>query len=188
MFRTVNPEEDQIISLASPASIGGSSNLVFTLSRDRYLRVWDKQEGNIFGARLPSGPGLADKEPEAKGSRASSVISGSNTTGGTPQHLLGRERRNYVRCFYMSQTDHSAKNLRILVFIPTPHTPSSGGFFILYRLSEPANGSKLEALGEKEASDRTAKSALKDFVVKVSDKVCSPHAISSCPVDVINNN
>jgi hypothetical protein len=59
-----------------------------------------------------------------------------------------------------------------LAFIPTPHTPASGGFFILYKLSDPGSGSKLEALGEKEASDRTARGALKDFIVKLSEKVC----------------
>lgn len=176
MFRSVNPEEDHIISISPPGAASFPFDLIFTLSRDRCLRVWDRQDGNIFSTRLPVSPGLADKESEApgtRGSRASSVISGSNAAPGTPtHHLLGRERRNYVRCFFMSNTGPFLRDLRILVFIPTPHTPSCAGFFVLYRLSDPNSSShKLVAVGEKEASERTVRCALRDFVVKISERV-----------------
>jgi hypothetical protein len=182
VFRTTNPEEDGIISIAatpkSPPEHGsGDLDLIFTVSRDRTLRIWDKTSGNVFSLALPTTPGAVTPPVPGFASRAASVVRGSsmpppsstNPSANRPGQVLPlpAERRTLVRTFYTSSSDE----LRVLVFMPTPPVlrlnpdASSGGFFILYKLA----GHGLVKLGEKEASERTGRCALRDFIVKATD-------------------
>lgn len=179
VFRTTNPEEDAIISIASAVTARGipDVDLVFTVSRDRSLRIWDKNNGNITSVSLPATPGnlTPSGTSGAPLSRAQSVIRGSSmpppsspiSATHRPPQLLPGERRTLLRTFYTS----TSYELRILVFMPTPpgvrgnQESSSAGFFILYKLV----GHSLVKLGEKDASEQTARCALRDFVVKPTD-------------------
>lgn len=191
MFRTTNPEEDAVISLVhAPAGENLDRHIgdwVFTLSRDRSLRGWDKQSGNAITVSVPPAPGTIDYANNAsvdRTVRGSSVSvrggsvppSGSPATSHTPQ-LLPAERRTLLRTFY---TDLDP-NLRVLVFMPIQtilHTAISGaslsaGFFILYK----AQGNTLVPIGEKMASERTARCTLRDFVIMDSDEVSKPETL-----------
>jgi hypothetical protein len=188
VFRTTNPEEDGVISIASTPKVptghgAGDLDLTFTVSRDRTLRIWDKTSGNVFSLVLPTTPGALTPPVPGFASRAASVVRGSsmpppsstNPSGNRPTQVppLPNERRTLVRTFYTS----ASNELRVLVFMPTPPglrtnpDASSGGFFVLYKLA----GHGLVKLGEKEASDRTGRCALRDFIVKGTDTgVCYP--------------
>jgi hypothetical protein len=194
MFRTTNPEEDSIISIhcsqigQPDGSDSTRKDLTFTLSRDRSLRVWDNINGNFITHALPPLPqsasgSLEELTSKTRGSsliRASSIQPLHQSSASTVQPLP-LERRTLIRSFYVRNVV-STDGLRLIVFMPTPHgifsgsshhpEPSSAGFFILYKFS----GHSLVKLAEKDASSRTARCALRDFVIKPKDEngtVCS---------------
>lgn len=148
-------EADQIISIASLPS-NPRYDFIFTVSRDRTLRVWDRWEGNISWVSMPPLPGLnGNKERESVPPR---------TTPG-PSSPLSPDPRTLLRVIIgESRTNQNALDvLRILVFIPTPFSDEHAGFFILYGFDTRSN--KLMVVGEKQCSSQTLGCELRDFQV-----------------------
>ncbi|KAG8809706.1 hypothetical protein FRC17_003289, partial [Serendipita sp. 399] len=180
MFRTAQ-EQDSIISMAS-IDVNGT-NMLFSISRDRSLRVWDKHRGNTSSHSLPAtpSPDITTGSSLIDQRRSSSVVRGSSVAPqsaipdlNTAPPLLPPERHTFLRLYFATNSP-SINSLRIVVFMPTPpglysnSSSSSAGFFSLYKLV----GSRFQKLGEKEASGRTERCFLRDFIIK---KVTGGHA------------
>ena len=152
ILRPGHSEADQIISIASYPEC----DLIFTVSRDRTLRVWDRWVGNIFWVSMPPLPGL-----DGDGQRES--VLPRNTPG--PFGLLSPDPRTLLRVIIgESRVDHNPLDvLRILAFIPTPFSDVHAGFFILYGFDTRTN--KLVVVGEKLCSSQTLGCELRDFHV-----------------------
>ena len=131
-------DASHIIAAAShpqPTDIGH----VLTLSRDRTLRLWSARSGCTSAKSLPS---LAGREP--------SPVSSTSTS--KPSILLDASPQKLITVF---------DGPHVLVFIPTPSSSSSGGFFQLFN----ASGDRLQLVETFEASQDTAHTHLQDFVV-----------------------
>jgi nuclear pore complex protein Nup160 len=129
-----------IISVAShpqPTDIGH----VWTLSRDRTLRLWTARSGCTSAKLLPSLPSPGREPSPATGtsSSKSSILLES-----APQKLI---------------TVYDGPN--VLVFIPTPSSSSSGGFFQLFSTSN----DHLQLVESFEASSESAHGHLQDFAI-----------------------
>ncbi|KAF8574446.1 hypothetical protein K439DRAFT_1399027 [Ramaria rubella] len=147
-------EESQIISFASypPPT---DSVIIFSLSRDRTLRAWS--HGTCVASytirsimRSSSSPAPRAETPAAD----------------TKAPLLDPEPRTLIRILHASEDDIADDNLRILVFIPNPASPESGGWFHLFRISPNRTVSKdLYYIRSIACSPRTAGGELRDFMV-----------------------
>ncbi|KAH9036608.1 nucleoporin Nup120/160-domain-containing protein [Lactarius pseudohatsudake] len=129
-----------IIAAAShpqPTDIGH----VWTLSRDRTLRLWSARSGCTSAKSLPS---------LASSGREPSPISGTSTS--KPSILLDTAPQKLITVY---------EGPHVLVFIPTPSSSSSGGFFQLFS----ASGDRLQLVETFEASHDTAHTHLQDFAV-----------------------
>ncbi|KAH8990090.1 nucleoporin Nup120/160-domain-containing protein [Lactarius akahatsu] len=129
-----------IIAAAShpqPTDIGH----VWTLSRDRTLRLWSARSGCTSAKSLPS---------LASSGRELSPISGTSTS--KPNILLDTAPQKLITVY---------EGPHVLVFIPTPSSSSSGGFFQLFG----ASGDRLQLVETFEASHDTAHTHLQDFAV-----------------------
>lgn len=155
ILRPDHSEADQIISIASFPS-DPECDLIFTVSRDRTLRAWDRQGGNITWVSMPPLPGL-----DNDGQRESVL---PRTTPG-PFGPLSPDPRTLLRFITgESRVNHNALDvLRILAFIPTPFSDVRAGFFILYGFDTQTN--KLVVVGEKLCSSQTLGCELRDFHV-----------------------
>jgi len=152
-------ETDQIISIASLSS-NLECGLIFTVSRDRTLRVWDRSAGNISWVSMPPLPGL-----DSDGQRESVL---PRTTPG-PFGPLPPDPRTLLRVIIgESRTNHNPlDDLRVLVFIPTLFSDEHAGFFILYAFDTRSN--QLVVVGEKPCSSQTLGCELRDFQVSQGD-------------------
>ncbi|GAW08242.1 Nuclear pore complex protein [Lentinula edodes] len=135
----------EIISMAThpwPTDI----DYVWTLSRDRVLRLWKPRIGCVVAKTLSHGVG-----------RESSPISGRSSPG-KPQVLLDAERQTLLRVFsFTGDDDH----FYILAFLPTLSSPMFGGSFqLLDTLSDQVN-----EVGVIQCSRHTAHCHLQDFMV-----------------------
>ena len=155
ILRPGHSEADQIISIASIPSTPGC-DLIFTVSRDRTLRVWDRWVGNISSVSMPPLPGL-----NGDGQRESVL---PRTTPG-PFGPLSPDPRTLLRVIMgESRINHNLLDvLRVLAFIPTPFSDVHAGFFILYVFDTRTN--KLVVVGEKLCSSQTLGCELRDFQV-----------------------
>jgi nuclear pore complex protein Nup160 len=129
-----------IIAAAShpqPTDIGH----VWTLSRDRTLRLWTARSGCTSAKLLPSVPSPG-REPSP------SVSTSSNK----PSVLLDPAPQKRI-------TVYDGPN--VLVFIPTPSSSSSGGFFQFFS----AANDHLQLVETFEASRESAHCHLQDFAV-----------------------
>jgi len=155
ILRPALSEADQIISIASLPS-HPECDLIFTVSRDRTLRAWDGQVGNISWVSMPPLPGL-----EGDGQRDSVLPRASPGPFGP----LSPDPRTLLRVIIgESSTNHNPlDDLRVLVFIPTPFSDEHAGFFILYSFDTRSN--KLVLVGEKPCSSQTLGCELRDFQV-----------------------
>ena len=152
ILRPGHSEADQIISIASLPSIPGC-DIIFTVSRDRTLRAWDRWAGNISSVSMPPLPGL-----DGDGQRESVHL--RNTPG--PFGPLPPDPRTLLRVIMgESRVDHNL--LDVLAFIPTPFSNVHAGFFILYVFDTQTN--KLVVVGEKLCSSQTLGCELRDFQV-----------------------
>ena len=129
-----------IIAAAShpqPTDIGH----VWTLSRDRTLRLWTARSGCTSAKLLPSvaSPG---REPSPS----------TSTSSSKPSVLLDPAPQKLI-------TIYDGPN--VLVFIPTPASSSSGGFFQLFT----AANEHLQLVETFEASRESAHCHLQDFAV-----------------------
>ncbi|KAF8266642.1 nucleoporin Nup120/160-domain-containing protein [Lactarius quietus] len=133
-------DSSHIIATAShpqPTDIGH----VLTLSRDRTLRLWSARSGCTSAKSLPS---LASSGREPSPASSTSTSKPSVLLDPAPQKLIAVYDGPHV-----------------LVFIPTPSSSSSGGFFQLFS----AFGDRLQLVETFEASQDTAHTHLQDFAV-----------------------
>ncbi len=143
------PGSDEIVSISS-ASSELIPEVVFSLSRDRQLRIWkDRCVGSI------QVPATYDDAMHRRTTKAATLL---------PPNI-----ETYIRV--LSPTDElSAEdvdaNCRVVVFIPTL-TGNSGGFFTVYRLSpKTPNGLRfLESTDALQSSTSTMGYSLRDFIV-----------------------
>ncbi|KAI0063071.1 hypothetical protein BV25DRAFT_1907210 [Artomyces pyxidatus] len=137
-------EGSQIVATAShpqPTDVGH----VWTLSRDRTLRLWTARSGCTSARTLPSSATTVRELSPAAGSSAPPK----------PSVLLEPESQNLLSVFSVDD------NLYVLVFIPTPSSPSSGGFFQIFS----ANRDTLHLVETFETSSASAHCHLQEFVV-----------------------
>ncbi|KAF7980886.1 hypothetical protein HWV62_36059 [Athelia sp. TMB] len=141
-------EGSEIISMAShpqPTDIGH----VWTLSRDRTLRLWTARGGCVSAKRLP----LSSLE------RAVSLAPGGSQE--TKAHiLLEPEPQRLLRVFSVPLTPEKEQHF-VLSFSPTPSSTQSGGFFQLFS----TDADHLNAIGTIQTSEASAHCHLQDFVV-----------------------
>lgn len=132
-----------IISLAShpwPTDIGH----IWTLSRDRTLRIWKPKLGCVASKMLPTIPNNRD---------ASSGIPGN-----TKYLLLDAERQNLLKVFSVVSEDDEV-NIYVAAFIPISSS-TTGGFFVLLDSSF----DHLVEVGIIQCPKHTAHSHLQDFM------------------------
>ena len=114
---------------------------VWTLSRDRTLRLWTARSGCTSAKVLPSVP-----------SPGRELSPGMATSSSKPGILLDPSPQKLI-------TIYDGPN--VLVFIPTPSSSSSGGFFQLFS----ASNDHLQLVETFEASHESAHAHLQDFAV-----------------------
>ncbi|KDR83495.1 hypothetical protein GALMADRAFT_55353 [Galerina marginata CBS 339.88] len=108
-----SPNASDIISLTShpwPTDIGN----VWTLSRDRTLRLWKAKLGCVASKTLPSSLNMKDSPTKA------------STSARYP--LLDSEHQNLLKIFSLVSEEEERVDVYVLAFIPTPSS-TSGGFF-----------------------------------------------------------
>ncbi|KAF8914143.1 nucleoporin Nup120/160-domain-containing protein [Gymnopilus junonius] len=140
---SASPNASDIITLAShpwPTDIGD----IWTLSRDRTLRLWKAKIGCVASKTLP--PNV--KDPSA------SAVAGSNHI------LLDAEQQNLLKIFSIPSEENGFLYMYAVVFIPTP-SAGSGGFFSVLDTSH----DHFVELGVIQCPERTSHCHLQDFVI-----------------------
>ncbi|KAM5532722.1 hypothetical protein V8D89_013614 [Ganoderma adspersum] len=139
------PGGTDIVSIAShpqPTDIGH----MWTLSRDRHLRMWTARGGCVAEHVLPSmAPGRSGLSSRASPSPVK------------PSVLLPPEPQKLLCIFTPSHTDEP----HVLVFIPTEGSLASGGFFQLFVV----DGDALRPVTAFDASGTSVHCHLQDFTV-----------------------
>lgn len=123
---------------------------IWTLSRDRTLRVWSATGRPTAQTILPAVPPTRFGTPDTGLTQASTK----------PSVLLPPDPQKLIRAF----PEPNANTPGVLVFIPTESSATSGGFFQLYRSADSA----LLPVATFEAPKSTGHSHLTDFVVEGS--------------------
>ncbi|KAF8204833.1 nucleoporin Nup120/160-domain-containing protein [Pholiota molesta] len=139
------PNAADIISLASHPWPTDILN-VWTLSRDRTLRLWKPKLGCVASKTLPPSPNMKDL-----------TVSGSFSG---KYLLLDAEQQNLVKVFSLISEEGDRVDIYVLVFIPTPSS-TSGGFFCLLDSSS----DHLVEVGMIECPKHTAHCHLQDFTI-----------------------
>ncbi|TFY70144.1 hypothetical protein EVG20_g2860 [Dentipellis fragilis] len=141
-----SPESSYFVSVAShpqPTDVGH----IWTLSRDRTLRLWTARSGCASAKTLPASIAAAREVSPAGGS-----------VPAKPSGLLNADPQKLLTVFSVeSQGDASY----VLAFIPTPSSTSSGGFFQLFDGSHDT----LRLLEAFESSRTSAHCHMQDFTV-----------------------
>ncbi|EPQ59509.1 hypothetical protein GLOTRDRAFT_71020 [Gloeophyllum trabeum ATCC 11539] len=112
----------QIVAMTSypqPTDIGH----IWTLSRDRTLRVWTAMGGCTSARRLPPVPQV----------RSTTPLLESSPAPGKHHALLDAEPQSLLQVF---SADDEADIIYVLAFVPTPSSTSSGGFFHVCRTQD----------------------------------------------------
>lgn len=122
---------------------------VWTLSRDRTLRLWTARGGCVSAKRLP----LNSLE------RAVSLAPGVSQEN-KAHVLLEPEPQRLLRVFSVPLTLEKEQHF-VLVFSPTPSSSQSGGFFQLFS----TDADHLNAIGTIQTSEASAHCHLQDFTV-----------------------
>ncbi|KAI8984997.1 nucleoporin Nup120/160-domain-containing protein [Trametes punicea] len=139
------PGSSDIISISThpqPTDIGN----VWTLSRDRHLRMWTAKAGCVAEYALsPVAPGR------------SVTVRHNSPSPATPSALLQPEPQRLLCTFTPSHTDDP----HVLAFVPTEGSLTSGGYFQLFVV----NGHTLKTLTVFEASETSVHCHLQDFTV-----------------------
>ncbi|KAG8911756.1 hypothetical protein FRC01_005538, partial [Tulasnella sp. 417] len=151
LFGTRHEGSTDIIAFAS-ASSDVFTEVAFTLSRDRQLRVW--RDKCIASIQVP---------PSFAAARRGSQIKTGNLLPGVYRSLI----RVLPSPNGVEDEEDPDADRRVLVFVPSPTEQAGGGFFVLYRLSERySNGTRqLEYLSSQDCSSRSTGSELRDFAV-----------------------
>ena len=111
-------EGSHVVSICShpqPTDMGH----IWTLSRDRTLRLWTARSGCVSTRTLPS---------SSSNGRETTPLPGSSTTGKATV-FLDPEPQRLLSAFSVKA---QSEGLYVLVFIPTPSSTVSGGFFQLF--------------------------------------------------------
>jgi len=133
-----------IISLTShpwPTDIGH----IWTLSRDRTLRIWKAKLGCVASKTLPALP------------NAKVPLSGSSA--GNKYSLLDSEQQNLLRILSLSSNEEQV-NIYVIAFIPISSS-TTGGFFVVLESSS----DHLTEVGTIECPKHTAHCRLQDFMI-----------------------
>lgn len=143
----------EIISITShpqPTDIGH----IWTLSRDRTLRLWTAKSGCVSAKTLP----LTFLE------RAVSLAPGTTANDSKPHVLLEAEPQRLLRVFSISLSPEKEQHF-VLAFSPTPTSSQSGGFFQLFG----TDADYLHSIGTMQCSETSAHCHLQDFVIVDGD-------------------
>ncbi|KAE9395644.1 hypothetical protein BT96DRAFT_997448 [Gymnopus androsaceus JB14] len=138
-LNNANSNTAEIISMAThpwPTDIGH----IWTLSRDRVLRLWKPKIGCVVFKTLSHG--LARE---------------SSPGHGKPQVLLDAEHQTLLRVFSFSEDDD---HFYVLAFLPAVSSTSGGTFLLLDALSD-----QVTEVGTIQCSKHTAHCHLQDFMV-----------------------
>ncbi|KAH7888083.1 nucleoporin Nup120/160-domain-containing protein [Phlebopus sp. FC_14] len=133
----------EILSVASdpePTEVG----YVWTLSRDRTLRLWTEKSGCVASKSLSSPP-----------------IAQATSSGGSKSDLLAPEPRNLLRICSIGLNNENKRTFAI-TFTPTPADPRSGGYFHVFDSSS----DQLRELRIVACSSTSLHCHLQDFIVK----------------------
>lgn len=133
-----------------PTDIGN----IWTLSRDRTLRLWTAKSGCVAAKTLP----LNSLE------RAVSLAPGTSSSEIKTHVLLEAEHQRLLRVFTISLSPDKEQHF-VLAFSPTSASAQSGGFFQL--LSTGAD--YLHAVAAIQCSETSAHCHLQDFIVVNGD-------------------
>lgn len=139
------PNGADIISIAThpwPTDIGH----VWTLSRDRTLRLWKAKLGCVASRTLAFPSQRKDATP----------ASGSSSSNVKHHSVLSGNYQTLLRVFSVT-----SETIYVLVFIPTILSPSSGGSFCIVDTS----ADHFQEVCNLECSARTAHCHLQDFLV-----------------------
>ncbi|KZT26905.1 hypothetical protein NEOLEDRAFT_1111428 [Neolentinus lepideus HHB14362 ss-1] len=137
----------QIVSAASypyPTDIGW----IWTLSRDRTLRLWTATAGCTSTKVISS----------ATQGRSSTPMSESSPSPSKSSSLLEAEPRNLLRVFTLGD---DMDIIFVLAFVPTPASTSSGGTFHVFKTED----DQLQPLSPISCSSASVHCHLQDFVV-----------------------
>ncbi|KAI0698869.1 nucleoporin Nup120/160-domain-containing protein [Cytidiella melzeri] len=140
------PGGSAIVSVAShpqPTDIGH----LWTISRDRTIRLWNPVGGCLYEKALSALPSSRNAA-----TRASSLPPSTKTST-----LLHEAPQRLLRIFTPQWSEHP----HLLVFIPTETSPVSGGYFSLFTTAH----DRLVLVKEFECSSHTVHSHLQDFAV-----------------------
>lgn len=121
---------------------------MWTLSRDRTLRLWKAKLGCVASKTLPHTAHINENV------RAQSVSAGHSDRS---HPLLDEARQNLVKVF------SPGVQIFALVFIPSPASVTSAGFFCLLD----STSDNIRELGIIECSRRTVHCHLQDFVIQL---------------------
>src|ERR1700689_1171011 len=91
---------------------------IWTLSRDRILRLWTAKSGCVSAKTLP----LTSLE------RAVSIVPGTSLNENKPHVLLEAEPQRLLRVFSISLSPDKEQHF-VLAFCSTPASSQSAGFF-----------------------------------------------------------
>ncbi|KIO30211.1 hypothetical protein M407DRAFT_20680 [Tulasnella calospora MUT 4182] len=151
LFGTRHEGSTDIIAFASSSS-DVFTEVAFTLSRDRQLRVW--RDKCIASIQVPASFAAA---------RRGSQVKAGNLLPGVYRSLI----RVLPSPNGVEDEEDADADRRVLVFVPSLTEQAGGGFFVLYRLSERySNGTRqLEYLSSQDCSSRSTGSELRDFAV-----------------------
>ncbi|KAI0951956.1 hypothetical protein AcW1_004182 [Taiwanofungus camphoratus] len=141
------PGGSEIISMATfpqPTDIGH----IWTLSRDRTLRLWTARSGCVAEKTLPA---MVSGEPARP---VAETISNSTR----PPILLPPEPQRLICVFSVSNSDIPY----VLVFIPTESSSTSGGFFQLFSAADDT----LQPVKSFVSSEASVHCHLQDFFVE----------------------
>ncbi|KAJ3777455.1 nucleoporin Nup120/160-domain-containing protein [Lentinula raphanica] len=140
-----NSNAAEIISMAThpwPTDIGN----VWTLSRDRVLRMWKPKIGCVVAKTLS--PSLGREQSPVQG----------RSSPGKPQFLLDAERQTLLRVFsFTGDDDHTY----VLAFLPAVPSSTVGGSFQLLD----THSDQILEIGTIQCSKHTAHCHLQDFMV-----------------------
>ena len=151
-FLVPDSDEAHIVSFAShpPPT---DSIVVFSLSRDRTLRAWNRGTC-VASYSLRSAP-------------RRSLPPGESPAGDSGGALLDPEPQQLIRVLHAPDSNASVDDsLRVLVFIPSPAAPESGGRFHLFRISSSRAANKeFSHIHAITCPPRTGGAELRDFMV-----------------------
>ena len=141
--------EEQVISFAHIQQ-GDHNPGFYSLSRDRKLRLWDATNGSCL------------KTIEVRVALQDLVIYGSQTSTGQSSSALSDNTSVPLLRVVTNPSSTSRYSHLVVIFLATPHSPSSPGTFAVYRAS-PKND--LVAAGERSCSSIAAGSHLRGFEI-----------------------